>query len=149
MNGSDKLAGAAQGAGGLGLTDRLGPVVGCPAEGQQAGEDSRKVRRLLLAPADELFGKLRLNIVMPPAGVRVGWPNPTTLTGQRGFVVQPRRWVVERTFAWLTAHRRLAKDYEVYAETSETFIYLAMIQFMLQRLAPDPTKRPWNVPIAG
>ena len=42
-----------------------------------------------------------------------------------------------------------AKDYEVYAETSETFIYLAMIQFMLQRLASDPTKRPWNVPIAG
>ena len=64
--------------------------------------------------------------------------------GQRGFQVQPRRWVVERTFAWLTACRRLGKDYEVYAETSEAFIYLAMIHLMLQRLAPDITKQPWH-----
>ena len=63
---------------------------------------------------------------------------------QRGFQVQPRRWVVERTFAWLTDCRRLVKDYEVYAETSEAFIYLAMIHLMLQRLAPGPTKRPWQ-----
>lgn len=68
----------------------------------------------------------------------------TKAPDQRGFVVQPRRWVVERTFAWLTDCRRLAKDYEVYAETSETFIYLAMIQLMLRRLAPDPNLRPWK-----
>ena len=59
----------------------------------------------------------------------------TKLPGQRGFQVQPRRWVVERTFAWLTTCRRLTKDYEVYAETSEAFIYLAMIRLMLRRLA--------------
>lgn len=64
--------------------------------------------------------------------------------GQRGFQVQPRRWVVERTFAWLTDCRRLTKDYEVYAETSEAFIYLAMIQLLLRRLAPDATQRPWT-----
>jgi transposase len=65
--------------------------------------------------------------------------------GQRGFQVQPRRWVVERTFAWLTACRRLTKDYEVYAETGEAFISLAMIQLMLRRIAPDPAHRPWKV----
>jgi putative transposase len=64
--------------------------------------------------------------------------------GQRGFQVHPRRWVVERTFAWLTACRRLTKDHEVYAETSAAFIYLAMIHLMLQRLAPDPEKRSWS-----
>ena len=68
----------------------------------------------------------------------------TKAPDQKGFVVQPRRWVVERTFAWLSDCRRLTKDYEVYAETSEAFIYLALIQLMLKRLAPDPTYRPWT-----
>ena len=55
--------------------------------------------------------------------------------GQQGFVVLPRRWVVERTFAWLGFHRRLSKDYEALAETSEAMIYVAMIRLMLARLA--------------
>ena len=56
--------------------------------------------------------------------------------GQRGFVVQARRWVVERTFAWLTRHRRLSRDYERYATTSETLIYLASCHLLLKRLHP-------------
>jgi putative transposase len=47
-----------------------------------------------------------------------------------------RRWVVERTFAWLGRNRRLSKDYEEYPETSEAWIYLASIRLMLRRLAP-------------
>ena len=47
--------------------------------------------------------------------------------GQRGFAVLPRRWVVERTLAWLTAHRRLARDYERLPEHSEAWVKWAMI----------------------
>ena len=54
----------------------------------------------------------------------------------KGFQVMPKRWVVERTFAWLTRHRRLARDYERLPETSEAFIFLAMIRLGLRRLAP-------------
>lgn len=57
--------------------------------------------------------------------------------GQRGFSVLPRRWVVERTFAWLCQSRRLAKDYERLCETSEALIYVAMTRLMARRLAPD------------
>jgi transposase len=51
-----------------------------------------------------------------------------------GFVVLPRRWVVERTFAWLGRYRRLGKDYELLPAHSEAMIYLASIRLMLNRL---------------
>jgi putative transposase len=57
--------------------------------------------------------------------------------GSRGFTLIPRRWVVERTFAWLNQHRRLSKDYEYLTETSEAVIHIAMIGIMLHRLAPE------------
>lgn len=53
----------------------------------------------------------------------------------KGFVLLPKRWVVERTFGWLMNCRRLTRDYELLPETSETFIYLAMIRIMVRRLA--------------
>lgn len=49
--------------------------------------------------------------------------------------VLPRRWVVERTFAWLGRHRRLSKDYEALPETEQAWIHLAMIRLMVARLA--------------
>ena len=54
---------------------------------------------------------------------------------RKGFVLLPKRWVVERTFGWFNWCRRLSKDYELLPETAETFIYLAMIRIMLRRLA--------------
>jgi putative transposase len=53
---------------------------------------------------------------------------------QVGFVLLPRRWVVERFFAWLGNFRRLSKDYEFLPEASESWIYLASIHLMLKRL---------------
>jgi putative transposase len=72
----------------------------------------RKPRRWIWWPADQ----------EPP-------PIPT------GFQVLPRRWVVERTFAWLGRYRRLSKDYEALPATEEAWIYLAMSSLMLARLA--------------
>jgi putative transposase len=55
---------------------------------------------------------------------------------QKGFVVLPRRWLVERTWAWLNQYRRLSQDYEVLPASSEAMLYLAMLRLMLRRLAP-------------
>jgi putative transposase len=66
--------------------------------------------------------RFRLQPILPPRG-------------QKAFVVLARRWVVERTFAWLGLHRRLAKDYERLPVSSEAFIYIAMTRIMLRRLA--------------
>ena len=54
---------------------------------------------------------------------------------QSGFQVLPRRWVVERTFAWLGRYRRLSKDYEKCTKSSEDIVYIASIHTMIKRLA--------------
>ena len=55
--------------------------------------------------------------------------------GAKGFLLLPKRWIVERTFAWLSRYRRLAKDYEYVTQTSEAMIRVAMIHLMVRRLA--------------
>ncbi len=56
---------------------------------------------------------------------------------KRHFTVLPKRWIVERTFGWLGRYRRLSKDYEFFTQTGENLIYMAMINLMLHRLAPE------------
>ena len=65
-------------------------------------------------------------------GQKVDWQK---LMPPRGFVVLPRRWVVERTFAWICHNRRMAKDYERLCATGEAFVYAAMTRLMVRRLA--------------
>jgi transposase len=55
--------------------------------------------------------------------------------GTRGFAVLPRRWVVERTFAWLGRNRRLAKDFETTVTSALTMVHLASLQLLVRRLA--------------
>lgn len=63
------------------------------------------------------------------------------LADATGFVLQARRWVVERTIAWICRNRRMAKDYEERDETTEAWMYLAMIRVMLRRLCPIPGRK--------
>lgn len=91
-------------------------------------------RRLKVVFADGAYGKcglpewaksmckVILQTVLRPVGVK-------------GFVVLPKRWIVERTFAWLNRRRRLSKDYERLTDNSETVMYIAMIDLMSKRLA--------------
>ncbi len=57
---------------------------------------------------------------------------------RKGFVVLPRRWVVERTFGWLNTYRRLSKDYEYWVYSADATIYAAMTHLMVRRLARQP-----------
>jgi len=63
------------------------------------------------------------------------------IPGTKGFVVLPRRWVVERTFGWLGRWRRLSKDYEHLPEVSEAMVTLAMIRLMIHRAVHPNRKR--------
>ena len=90
--------------------------------------------RLKVLFADSAYGRNGL-----PQWVRetFGWVLQTVLrpVGMKGFVVLPKRWIVERTFAWLARYRRHARDYERTTESSETVTYIAMINLMSKRLA--------------
>ncbi len=65
-------------------------------------------------------------------GKEVDWQR---LMPPKGFRVLARRWVVERTFAWISHNRRMGKDYERLCTTGEAFVYAAMTRLMVRRLA--------------
>jgi putative transposase len=126
------------------LVDTLGLVlvlVVCAAHLQD-----RDVARLVLAIAQRRFPRLQhIWADGSYTGELVGWVARVfgwvleivkRASQAVGFVVLPRRGVVERTFAWLGRYRRLSKDYEALTLSSEAMIQIAMIQLMLRRLAP-------------
>jgi putative transposase len=124
--------------------DTLGLVLAVVAHGADPqDQDGAKVvlnklgeqyRRLKVVFADSAYGRSGL-----PAwvGETFGWVLQTILrpVGVKGFVVLPKRWIVERTFAWLIRHRRHGRDYEKTTASGEAFTYIAMISLMSRRLA--------------
>jgi putative transposase len=94
---------------------------------------NEKYRRLKVLFGDSAYGRNKL-----PKWVNetFGWVLQTVLrpVGLNDFVVLPKRWIVERTFAWLARYRRNSKDYEKTTPSAEAFTYIAMIALMSKRL---------------
>ena len=99
---------------------------------------------------ERLFGDMAYQGLGSWVGLNLGWhlsivkrprrwtwvgPGQEPPTLPAGFTVLPRRWVVERTLAWLSRNRRLARDWEGLSSTTEALIYLAMSRLMAKRLA--------------
>src|SRR4051794_38956907 len=140
------------------VTDTLGLlVVVCVMAASWQDRDGAKTTLLsayLTTPIRHVFADQGF------AGRLVDWANTRLHTTveivrkpaeQRGFAVHPKRWVVERSLAWLTAHRRLARDYERDPAVSEAFIRWAAINTMIRRLdrgrpARRQTRRLPNAP---
>ena len=83
-----------------------------------------------------VWGYTHFDTALRHGWINWGWVGVVVkkLAGRVGFVVQPKRWIVERTFGWLGRSRRLAKEYERTTESSEAFIKVAMIHLMVRRL---------------
>jgi len=125
------------------LTDTLGLMMGilivAANVGERAGAETLfdqtagKYLRLQKVLADQGFdGEKYVESIERIFGFAFEIVNK--VLGVGGFQVQPKRWIVERTFGWLVWNRRLVKDYEENTEVSKAFIQLAMIRLMLKQL---------------
>ena len=92
-----------------------------------------RFRRLQVVFGDSAYGKMGLPQWVAD-NCRVILQTVLRPVGVKGFVILPKRWIVERTFAWMNRHRRTSKDYEVLPENSEAVLYIAMIDLMVRRL---------------
>ncbi len=98
--------------------------------------------RLGLVWADQKYRNHGLDAWMKREGVGYRIEVVQRPAGSKGFVLLHRRWVVERTFAWLGRYRRNSRDYEWSPESSEAVLQVCSIHRMLRLLSPDETKKP-------
>ena len=128
------------------LVDTLGLLLCALVTGANV-QDRERAKLLLRAFYGDFFSSLRLKCIWADAGYQgqlvlwlqaaCGWlltiirRNPRTV----GFEVLPKCWIVERTFAWFVGNRRLSRDFERLLQSSEAFLYIAMIRLMAIRLA--------------
>jgi len=103
--------------------------------------DAQTHPRLALLWADQKYNNQTLNGWMAQQQVGYKIEVVERPVGTKGFVLLHRRWVVERTFAWLGRYRRNSKDYERLTASSEATVKVSMIHLMLRRLKPDKTKQ--------
>lgn len=110
--------------------------------------DAQEHVRLEKLWADQKYNNRALDRWLAAQGVRYVVEVVQRPLGAKGFVLLHRRWVVERTFAWLGRYRRNSKDYERLTSSSEAVIKISAIHHMLKRLRPDTSKRenPFNYP---
>jgi len=97
--------------------------------------------RLQVIWADQKYNNRRLDRWLDDSGARYDIEVVHRPLGSVGFVLLHRRWVVERTFAWLGRYRRHSKDCEYYASSSESVLKVSMIHRLLQRLRPNKDSR--------
>lgn len=123
------------------LVDTSGLLLCCRVE--PASLQDRSLAYGLLAGLQPLWPKLAC--VFADAGFQseplaqwlekhCGWRLEIVRRSASGFTVQPKRWVVERTFAWFGRNRRLSKDYEQTVQSSEAWMWIAMLRLVLRRL---------------
>ncbi len=109
-----------------------------PADTQdRAGGPARMDRlRAAVKRLKVVWGDSHFDTALKRGWIEWGWVGVVVrkLAGQSGFVVQPKRWVVERTFGGLGRSRRLSKEYERTVESSEAFVKVAMIHLVIRRL---------------
>lgn len=136
-DGGKKVAGRKR----LVAVDTLGLVwalMVVPADTQHRAGGPRLMDRLRVAVKQltAVCGDTHFDTALTYGWVHWGWGGVVVkmLVGQVGFVVQPRRWIVERTFGWQGRSRRLSKEYERMPESREAFIKVAMIHLMVRRL---------------
>ena len=113
--------------------------------------DSANMPRLEVIWADSKYHNHQLNAWLEQQRDRLRWRLEIVSRPRdaKGFVLLPKRWVVERTFAWLGRARRLSKDYERRTDSSECMIRIRAIQQIVTRMAPGESQAPFRYRVAA